>query len=144
MKPVDLILDRLDKPRPSGQDRWRARCPSCGGGSTSALSIGIGTDDAVLLKCWKGCDAEQVAAAIGLELSDLFPPKPANGRGAAPMKRQRLITASQALDLLDDEACLVAVAAANVAHGVTLTPDDLTRVTLAAGRISELRREVRS
>lgn len=110
MKPVDLILDRLDKPRPSGQDRWRARCPSCGGGSTSALSIGIGTDDAVLLKCWKGCDAEQVAAAIGLELSDLFPPKPQAGHGTGPMKRRRLITAGQALNLLHDEAQLVALA----------------------------------
>lgn len=142
MKPVDLILDRLDKPRPSGQDRWRARCPSCGGGSTSALSIGIGTDDAVLLKCWKGCDAEQVAAAIGLELSDLFPPKPQAGHGTGPMKRRRLITAGQALNLLHDEAQLVALAGSNSAHGVALSEVDRARVLQAAGRIAYLYNEV--
>ncbi|MGE0674187.1 MAG: hypothetical protein AB7O64_14140 [Methylibium sp.] len=142
MKPIDTILDRLDKPRPCGKDRWRARCPSCGGGSTSALSIGIGTDDAVLLKCWKGCDAEQVAAAIGLELSDLFPPKPPGGHSAGPMKRRRLITAGQALNLLHDEAQLVALAGSNSAHGIAISDADRVRVLQAAGRIAYLYNEV--
>jgi putative DNA primase/helicase len=31
----------------------------------------------VLVKCHRGCDTETVVRAIGLEMSDLFPNKPA-------------------------------------------------------------------
>lgn len=145
-RPIDLVLSRLDghKLRENGRDRWRSCCPGHGGSNPSALSIGVGDNDAVLLRCWQGCDIEQIVGALGLELNDLFPPKPENGHRSGPLKRRRLLTANQALDLLHDEAQLIALSAANIANGVELTDDDTSRVLTAAGRVSILRDEVMS
>lgn len=145
-RPIDLVLSRLDghKLRENGRDRWRSCCPGHGGSNPSALSIGVGDNDAVLLRCWHGCDIEQIVTALGLELTDLFPPKPENGHGSGPLKRRRLITAGQALDLLHDEAQLVALCAANIANGVEINDDDRSRVLTAAGRVCILRDEVMS
>jgi hypothetical protein len=141
---VDLVLSRLDNPRPTGPERWRCACPAHGSTNPSTLSVGVGENGAVLLKCWSGCDVEAVAAALGLDLADLFQPKPENGHGSPPLPRRRLITASQALDVLNAEANLVAVAACNVGQGVVLTPIDRNRLLDAAARIAGVYREVHS
>lgn len=145
-RPIDAVLARLApfQLRANGRDRWRACCPAHGSDNRSTLSIGIGQDGAVLLKCFCECGLEQIAHALGLELADLFPARPAPGGGAPPLQRRRLITAAQALDLLHDEAQLVAMVAANIANGVTLSDVDVSRVLKAAGRIAYLRDEVMS
>ena len=144
MSPIDLVLSRLGqfKPRPNGRDRWRACCPAHGGSNPSALSIGIGQEEAVLLKCWHGCGVDQVAHAMGLELHDLFSPKPDAGNG--PMRRRRLLTAGQALELLESEIGLTCLCASDMARGAVL--DDVTRerLMLAAARVSLMRDEVRA
>ena len=138
---IHMILERIDA-KPNGRDRWRAACPACGGRNRSTLSIGVGDAGVVLLSCWKsGCGPEEIAAAIGLELEDLFPPRDAS---SAPLRRRRLISAGQALDLLDEEATLVWVVASDIARGKTVTAQTVERVIVAAGRIGELRQEVRS
>lgn len=55
----------------AGQGRWRARCPSHRGKSTTSLSIAQG-ERGVLLRCWGGCTFDQVIEAVGLRASDLF------------------------------------------------------------------------
>ena len=138
--PIDRVLAYLPDAKPSGRDRWRTWCRACGG-NTSALSVGVGDGDSVLLKCWKGCTVEEVIGAIGLEMHDLFPPK---FTASAPMRRRRLLTAGQALELLNDEAQLIALAGSNIGHGIELTDADRDRVLQAAGRIAFLRDEVQS
>lgn len=144
--PIDLVLSRLDgyKLRENGRDRWRACCPAHGGSNPSALSIGIGQDDAVLLKCWHGCSADQVALALGLELSDLFPPRPLPGNGSGPMKRRRLISAGQALDMLDNEMTLAIVCSADMAQGKVLANETRQRLLQGAARVTVLCDEVRA
>lgn len=144
--PIDLVLSRLDgfKLRENGRDRWRACCPAHNGSNPSALSIGIGQDDAVLLKCWQGCGADQVAQALGLELGDLFPPRPQVGNGTGPMKRRRLISAGQALELLDSEMTLALVCSADLAQGKALGEETRERLLLGAARVSLLRDEVQA
>ena len=140
--PIDLVLSRIDT-RPNGRDRWRCACPVCGEGNQSTLSIGIGDTGAVLLKCWKsGCSPEQIAAAIGLDITDLFPPKRDAGQGYGAMRRRRLLTASQALELLENEIGLTRLCASDMARGAVL--DDVTRERLmvAAARVSVMRDEV--
>lgn len=143
MRPIDAVLARLDNPKPTGRDRWRSICPSCGGSNASALSVGIGHDDAVLLRCFKGCDVAQVIGAIGLEMADLFPRADGPGGGRPPMRRRGMLSARQAIDLLEVEYMLVWTAAFNLANGHSLTPDDLERLTIAArllqGAIDEVR-----
>ncbi|NUZ07650.1 hypothetical protein [Piscinibacter koreensis] len=142
MSAVDSLLARLDNPRPNGRDRWRCACPVCGERNRSTLSIGVGDNGCVLLKCWKeGCGPEQIANAVGLELEDLFPPRE---HSASPLKRRRLITANQALELLDDEMTLMFVCGSDMARGQALDEPTRERLMVAAARIGMLRQEVRS
>ena len=70
-RPLDLVLDRLPGAKENGQG-WKARCPAHEDASPS-LSIGLGEDGRVLLKCFAGCAPEAIVAAMGLTLADLFP-----------------------------------------------------------------------
>ena len=145
--PIDQVLHRLDgfKLRENGRDRWRACCPAHGGSNPSALSVGISSDGAVLLKCWHGCSTDQVVGALGIELHDLFPPRSDRpGGGAGPMKRRRLITASQALQLLDEEITLAIVCASDMAQRKALDESTRERLMQAAARVSMLQDEVRA
>ena len=138
---VDAFLSRVDA-RPNGRDRWRCACPVCGEGNRSTLSIGVGDTGAVLLKCFKSCcGPEEIANAVGLELTDLFPPRDSH---APPAKRRRLITAGQALDLLDLEMTLAIVCAADLARGQPLDEAARERLTRGAARVALLREEVRA
>lgn len=57
--------------RPSGRGRWLARCPAHNDRHPS-LTITQGRD-ATLLRCWSaGCTVEQIVAAVGLQMRDLF------------------------------------------------------------------------
>ena len=141
---ADALLDALQpyKLRKAGTDRYRAICPVCGERNANTLSVGLTAEGAVLLRCFKSeCDVERIVGALGLDLADLFPPRESHG---APPRRRRLLTAGQALDLLNDEALLVAVAAANLGNSIELTDDDRARVLQAAGRIGYLAAESRS
>lgn len=141
--PIDLVLSRLEghKLRQQGRDRWRACCPAHGGTNPSALSIGVGADDQVLLKCWHGCDVEQVANALGLELTDLFPPRAPHLHASGKPARRRLLSAGQALDLLDSEMTLAVVCAADMASGRALDEPTRSRLLRAAARVSMLKEE---
>lgn len=143
--PIDLVLSRLDayKLRQNGRDRWRACCPAHGGTNPSALSVGVGADDQVLLKCWQGCEVEQVAHALGLELTDLFPPK-LHAHSSGKPARRRLLPAAQALDLLDAEMTLAVVCAADMAAGRPLDEPTRARLLQSAARVSMLKDEARA
>lgn len=141
---AETIISALHayKAHPIGRDRWRAVCPVCGERNPNTLSVGVNAEGAALLKCWKlGCDVESICAALGLDVADLFPPRESHG---APLQRRRLLSATQALELLNDEAQLIALCGSNIAHGVELSDDDRDRCLIAAGRIAYLRDEVRA
>ena len=133
---AELLLLRLQGVRKRGSSQWSARCPAHDDKSPS-LSIRENPDGRVLLHCFGGCHTRNVVEALGLALEDLFPPN----ADRAPFERRSLITASQALELLADEALLVATAAGNVSNGIRLTAQDRQRLFAAAGRISWLRQQ---
>lgn len=72
MNPIETVLARLDRVRPSGELKWTARCPAHEDRSPS-LSISEGEDGRVLLHCYAGCSTDALCAAMGIELQDLFP-----------------------------------------------------------------------
>jgi hypothetical protein len=138
MSPIDNILSHLEKVRQRQSGQWSARCPAHSDEGPS-LTVREGTDGAVLIHCFAGCSVRDVVAGIGLELHDLFPPRePSTG---APRRLARLLSATQALELLAEESLLVAIAAGNVGHGITLGSHDTDRVIKAAGRINWIRHE---
>ncbi|MDA8205335.1 MAG: toprim domain-containing protein, partial [Thermaerobacter sp.] len=76
--PIDVLLSRLDKVKKTS-DGWQALCPAHDDRNPS-LSIKEGTDGTLLVKCWSGCSARDIVAAIGLGLGDLFPDHLRKGR----------------------------------------------------------------
>ena len=62
---------RLDKCKRTG-DTLKARCPAHEDNNPS-LDIKIGDNgECVLVKCWAGCETDDVVKALGLEMRDLF------------------------------------------------------------------------
>ena len=141
MSPIDRVLACLPDAKPSGRDRWRTWCRICSG-NNSALSVGVGKNGGVVMRCFKSeCSVESIVASIGLNVSDLFPERLT---GSAPMRKRGLLTAGQALDVVAFECSLVRLAASNLAGGHVLTPGDLERLSIAAERIGAVAVEVRS
>jgi hypothetical protein len=82
MTPTQRVLDLLEGVQRSGEG-WVARCPHHDDRRAS-LSVGVGRDGQVLLKCWTGCEFEAIVHALGLEPKDLFEREnPLGGRGAS-------------------------------------------------------------
>ncbi len=76
------FLERLEGVRPSGKDRWTARCPAHPDRNPS-LSIAL-KDGRVLIHCFAGCDPDAVLAAVGLTWKDLSPWSPTYDRPWRP------------------------------------------------------------
>jgi len=70
MMPVDLVLDRLEGVKERGES-FQAQCPAHEDRAPS-LSVSQGEDGRALVKCFAGCETEDVVAALGLEMKDLF------------------------------------------------------------------------
>ena len=82
---ADALISKLDKVKRTGNDRWQARCPAHDDKGPS-LSIRETEDGRVLVHCFAGCSVPEIVQAVGLELSDLFPPR-LNGDHARPERR---------------------------------------------------------
>ena len=136
--PIDLILSLLPKARQRQPGQYSAPCPAHDDKSPS-LTVREFPSGAVGVFCFAGCTTAAVMAALGLEMSDLFPPREKSGR--EPKRQPRLLTAGQALELLQAEATFIAVAAGNLSIGVVLTPPERERLRQAAARIGWLREE---
>ena len=83
MRPVENILSALDKVRNRGTNSWIACCPAHNDKNPS-LSIKETKDGDVLLHCFAGCGVDDVVAALGLEMSDLFSKPVAHSCASSP------------------------------------------------------------
>ena len=72
--PLERVLARLEGVRRVGKG-WVAKCPAHPDKNPS-LSMGVGIDGRVLLKCFSGCSLDAILAALGLGVKDLFPEEP--------------------------------------------------------------------
>lgn len=132
---ADKLLARLDRVKRTGPGRWVARCPAHDDRGPS-LGIRELEDGRTLLHCFAGCTAHEVVAAAGLELSDLFPPRPVPHAQGQPRRERRPFTGDDALACLEFEGRLIYLAACEVAAGKTLNATDRARLGLAVDRIS--------
>ena len=123
---AEEFLYRLDDARERGNGQWMARCPAHDDRGPS-LSIREGDDGRILIHCFAGCEAHSIAAAVGLELSDLFPEQ----LKTAPCKRPRF-NPRDLLLAIQHEATVVGMAASRLSE---LSDDELARVSLAGYRI---------
>ena len=123
---ADRLLELLDGVKRTGQDRWIAKCPAHSD-RTASLSIREIDDGRVLCHCFAGCSVPEIVSAVGLDISDLFPPRE-NGHHGKPERRP--FPASDVLRAIAFEALVIAAAATKLPHG-----SDRERVMLAAERI---------
>lgn len=73
-KPIERILAKFTRPKKEARG-WKVSCPAHTD-SDPSLSITEGDDGRVLLNCFAGCTANEIVEALGITMSDLFPPKP--------------------------------------------------------------------
>lgn len=105
----DVLLSQLEGARrapvrPGKTIRaHRARCPAHDSRSLS-LSIAETVEGGVLINCFGGCSAAEVVSAVGLTLSDLFPPHNENGgAGSSNGGPSTWAAAAAAADAISDQ-----------------------------------------
>jgi hypothetical protein len=125
---ADVLISRLEKVRPTGRGTWIACCPAHNDRSPS-LAIREADDGRVLLHCFAGCTALEVIDAVGLDLSDLYPPRQHHGKPA-----RRPFPAADVLRALASEALVVASCGVSMLAG-RFTDADRERLTLAVSRV---------
>jgi hypothetical protein len=129
------ILDRLERVRRTGPGRWIACCPAHKDRSPS-LSIRELEGGRVLLHDFGGCETNDVLAAIGLGLSDLFD-KPL-ARHLPPSNSR--IPAHDLIDLVSHEADVITILVGEALEARQL-PTELAwqRLAQASHRIGRAR-----
>lgn len=129
---ADSLLFKLDGVKRTGQGRWLAKCPSHED-RTASLSIRETDTGATLVHCFAGCSVHDIISAVGLEMSDLFPPSE-DGKHFARGER-RPFPAADILRAIALESTLVLIAAADLLAGNPFNETDRARLALAAARI---------
>jgi hypothetical protein len=141
---ASALVERLVSARQCGPARWRARCPAHDGHSGNTLSIAETSDGTVLVKCFAGCTALEIVAAVGLDLTDLFPRVEwqATGSHHAPPRRVRpdwpAVIAACERDLI-----LIKIVLNDLAEGQPVNDADAVACQAAATRVIALLHEAR-
>lgn len=133
--PIEMVLSRLEKVRQRQAGQWSARCPAHADKGPS-LSVRETPEGAVLLHCFAGCSGAEVVSSMGIEMTDLFPPRERTGR--EPKRLARVIAPAQSLEILQRESMFVAIVATDMVKGERPTPDTHQRLLQAVGRINDL------
>ena len=132
---VDNLLSRLARVRQLPDGQWQASCPTTlhkHGDRSAGLRIKHADDGKILLKCFAGCQAEEITEAVGLRLSDLFPPRP--GFRQSRRRSGGYITRDQYLAVaLDAMTCTVALD--DLLNGKPLTDHDAAVIQQASARL---------
>jgi hypothetical protein len=133
---ITELLGRLNRVHQTAPNRWRAVCPAHESKHrTQTLAIHEAADGTVLLKCFAGCAAVDVVAALGLEMRNLFPRSTSDHRAATPMR----VPAGEVLALIDHEVLISLLILSDVRKSRRFDDEQLTRLTLASDRISHAR-----
>lgn len=128
---VDMLISRLAKVKRTGKDSWIACCPAHSD-RTPSLTVRELEDGRILVHCFSGCAAVDVVAAVGLEMTDLFPDRLGDFK---PVSQP--FSAMDVLRALRRESGVLAIAVAHVAEGKPIQVEHKARIDLAAERIAD-------
>ena len=138
MTPVEVLLSRLQKVK-GRNGSWTACCPAHNDKGPS-LAIREADDGRILLHCFAGGETLNVVQAVGMDMTDLFPPD--NKRRDYPVEgKPRMKPAFYASDLiriLAFEALVVSICASDLRKGRKLSDEDNERLKVAQQRIEEV------
>lgn len=131
MRPLEVLLSRLRGVRPSSLTTGRAVCPAHGTGRKQTLAYRELDDGRVLVHCFAECDPLDILAALGMDMSDLFPRRtwPAH-----PHPRERF-NAQDVLGAIVGEVTVVTATVRAVRDGEVLDAHAWARFDLAVARL---------
>lgn len=124
---VENLLSRLAKVKPTGRGTWIACCPAHEDRSPS-MTVRDCDDGRVLVHCFAGCSVHDILGAVGMDIAELFPPKPIEH--AKPIRRP--FPAADVLEALAMESLIVLYFAKEARAG---NPIDHPRLVKSIGRI---------
>lgn len=134
---IELLLSQLRKVKKTGPNKWAACCPAHEDkGPSLAIKDEAGT---ILVHCFAGCSVDDVLGAIGMSVTDLFPPRDPQ----AKYEREPVVymggarfTALDALRALANEGSVVLLLACDMAEGKCLSEAERDRVLKAVSRMT--------
>lgn len=141
--PIDAVLTRLNGVHQRAPGRWLARCPGPlhrRGDRNRSLSIGETSDGTVLIRCFAGCEPTEILGAVGLELRDLFPPRPG---GYAQRPQAPRIPWRDVFEAIETDLTACSLAFADLAAGKQFSPADSAYIAARAADLADKIREVR-
>ena len=137
MTPIENLISRLDKVK-GRNGSWTARCPAHADKGPS-LAVRENEDGRILLHCFAGCETANVLGALGMDMSDLFPPD--DKRREYPVEGKKSLKpafyASDLMRIISFEALVVAICAYDMSQGKKLSETDRERMKLSQQRIEE-------
>lgn len=139
MSPAENLLQRLAKVR-GRNGSWTACCPAHNDRGPS-LAVRELPDGRVLVHCFAGCETQSVLGAVGMDMTDLFPPDERR-REYGPNKPavKPAFYASDLMRVIAFEALVVQIVAFDIASGKNPSEEDRKRMMVAYERIDEAMR----
>jgi len=113
------------------------------------LSVREGDDGRVLLHCHAGCPVDEVVAALGLELHDLFPtreivyPSHSPRHGLIGRPRYRRIPWGDLFETIERQLLVCSLAFNDIAQGRAFSSEDAAAISRLAGQLADEIMEVR-
>ena len=140
MTPAENLIQRLAKVR-GRNGSWTACCPSHDDKGPS-LAVRELPDGRVLVHCFAGCETESVLGAVGMDMTDLFPPEEKRRQYTEHGKPsvKPAFYASDLMRIIAFEALVVQVVAFDMAAGKRPSEQDRQRLMVAYQRIDEAMR----
>lgn len=128
MSQLDHLLSRLTKVK-GRAGNYVACCPAH---DDKSPSLAVKEQDGkIVMHCFAGCSVQQIVEAVGMDMTDLFPP---NEVRYEPAPKVRFF-ASDLLKVLHREAQIVMICAFDLRKGKALPPADMDRLQVAYERI---------
>lgn len=130
MTPAEKFLSRVEGVKQTGPGRWIFRVPTRKDKRPSGSAREM-EDGRLLIHDFAGDGVPEILAAIGLEMTDLFPERITTDKRG----ERRPFPAIDALKCVAFECLVVAAAAAAMATGQPLSSVDRERLLVAAERL---------
>jgi hypothetical protein len=137
MTPVERMLGMLTKVK-GRNGSWTARCPAHADKGPS-LAVRENEDGRILLHCFAGCETANVLGAIGMDMTDLFPPDEKRRDYAVTGKpsMKPAFFASDLMRIIHFEALVVQIVAFDIANNKMPNAETRERMLTAYERIDE-------
>ena len=130
------FVARLERVKKSGPNSWSARCPAHDDKGPS-LRV-TDANGKILIHCFAGCSPADIVGILGVNLSDLFPPR--NEHEAVQYRREKFTKVT--LKEMQQEVMICMFVLNDVLEGRPLQPKDIERARRAKATLLRLYTEI--